>query len=131
MAINSFVRAWEIVSSDHSEYFPIGSTVLIGIANDEKTKCNVIWEDVKGQCWCITELSLGEDGALEVLMTIRSTQLSVPRRVTLRLDEDMHLQGTLTDRQYGIDGPVGTFTAKASIGEEVLAASRREERIAV
>jgi hypothetical protein len=130
MAINLFARAWKILGSDRVEYFPIGSTLLIGIAGDEITKCHVIWQDGKGQSWCISELPLGENGAHELPVTVRSAQMSVIRQVTLTLDKDTHLQGSLTD-QYGYDGPVGTFTAEANHGQEVLDASRLEERIAV
>lgn len=129
MAINLFARAWKILSSDRVEYFPIGSTLLIGVAGDEITKCHVIWQDGEGQSWCISELPLGENGA-RLPVTVRSAQMSVIRQVTLTLDKDMHLQGSLTD-QLDYDGPVGTFTAEANHGQEFIDATRLEERIAV
>lgn len=134
MEINDrFAREWKINNIPlGSSSFINGGTLLIGIA--DAGKYDVSWRDQQQRLWTINEIPLVGDAALEHdRIDVSSAQKHIPCRVRLSLVDNRKLEGRIDKVADGLytDGPVGTFTAEANSGEEIVNATRQEERIAV
>jgi hypothetical protein len=129
-------EGWQNISwtpeAPGKESFVDEGTLLIGIADEGKSKCHVAWLDIEGRRWSIYGLPFVGDHLLAEKIDViceATQQPPYPRRVDIRLDrvaDKTVLTGRLrpVDGLGPVDGPVGTFTAEAHphpVGEERIA----------
>lgn len=138
--IDQFTRIWKRKHNPQDnpldqDIFPDGATLLIGIGAGASPTCHVVWHDGQGACWCISNLTFHNGILTGESAPRRSVDDESLRYVTLWLDEENNLKGELKTLKRGsgawTDGPVGTFTAEANSGGEIVDAPRQEESIAV
>jgi len=140
--IDKFARAWGKVDwqGTPGDLFADGGTLLIGIADTARTRCQVAWLDAAGHWWFIDQLPLRTDGHLaqdRIDVRCEATDQRHETCVDMWIEEDsstftISLQGSLQTPKSSPpnEGPVGTFIAEAN-GAPCLDATRLEESLAV